>query len=76
MAKDGDLRMLGAADGIADVLVHLKFVIGRINHDRIDPRHVIKVKRRNDILRPLLDMQAKYKGLHAETLAAYENTKG
>jgi hypothetical protein len=72
--KDGDLRMLGAVDGFAHVLVDLKFAIGRITHDFVNPRHVRKVRARKAILRPLLDLQAKYQNLHTETRAAYQRT--
>lgn len=72
--KEGDLRMLGASDGMAHVLVDLKFAIGRIMHHPIPARHIRRIKAREEVLRPLRELQAKYQKAFEETRAAYQRT--
>lgn len=75
--NDGDLRMLGARDGLLHALVAIDMVIGRIDspYRQIDPRHVRLRAQRDEVLRPLREIRDRLKKEHDDTLAAYEKTR-
>lgn len=77
MAKDGDLRMLGARDGLAHALIWVRQHIGIIDgpySPRIHPRHTKKRAARDAILRPLKELEQRIAKSHAETQEAYRKT--
>jgi hypothetical protein len=74
VAKDSDMRMLGAVDGYAHALCDVKWQIGYLLNTRIDPRHKRKIAARAAILRPLRDLEVKFAKHHAECLIAYRKT--
>lgn len=74
MAKDGDLRMLGAVDGFCHALIDVRNQIGYLTYHPIDPRHRRKIKARDAILRPLRELEKKLLADHAATRAAYLKT--
>ena len=77
MAKDGDMRMLGAVDGYAHALIDVRQQIGIIDGiyaPRILPHHKKKRAARDAILRPLKDLERKFAQMHADTRAAYQRT--
>ncbi len=61
MKTDGDLRMLGAADGYAHALIHLRSnAINPINgpySPGIHPRHTKKLAAKAAKLAPLLELE-------------------
>ncbi len=76
--RDGDLRMLGARDGLAHALIWVRQHIGSIDGSyapRIHPRHIRKLAARDAILRPLKELEARIAKSHAETMAAYERSR-
>lgn len=78
MKTDGDMRMLGARDGLAHGLIWVRDAIARIDGlyaPRIDPRHTRKRAARDAVLRPLKALEARFADSHAKTQAAYENTR-
>lgn len=78
MKHDGDLRMLGARDGLSHALVWVRNQIDSIDGryaPRIHPLHRRKRSHRDNVLRPLKELEARLaKGL-AETQAAYEKSR-
>lgn len=77
MAKDGDMRMLGAVDGYAHALIDVRQQIGIIDGTyapRILPHHKKKRAARDAILRPLKDLERKFAEQHAACQAAYRKT--
>lgn len=75
MKNDGDLRMLGAGDGLAHALVWVRQHIGAINYHPINPRHSRKVKAREAILRPLRELENRIAQSHSQTKAAYQQSR-
>ena len=77
MPTDGDMRMLGAVDGFAHVLVWLRTAIGQINdpYRPIDPRHVRKLAAREAILRPLRELEQRVAKSHSDTREAYDKSR-
>lgn len=76
--RDGDLRMLGARDGLAHALIWVRESIGRIDGlyaPRIHPLHIKKRAARDAILRPLKELEARIADSHTRTQAAYELTR-
>lgn len=75
--SEGDLRMLGAADGYAHALVRVRQEIGAIDGryaPRIDAKHVRKRKARDQVMRPLLDLEKWLLEQHGKTKHAYTET--
>lgn len=77
--KDGDLRMLGAADGYAHVLVNLRSqLIAPIDgpySPGIHPRHTRKLAAKAAKLKPLRDLERWLVERHQETREAWERTR-
>lgn len=75
--RDGDLRMLGARDGLAHALIWVREHIRRIDGlyaPRIEPRHTRKRSSRDAVLRPLKELEAMLAKGHSETQAAYDKS--
>lgn len=79
MKSDGDIRMLGAVDGYAHALIHLRSnLIAPIDghySPAIHPRHTRKLAAKAAKLKPLRDLEKWLMERHQETRAAYEKTK-
>lgn len=79
MANDGDLRILGAADGYARALIHLRaHLIAHVDgpySPGIHPRHTRKLAAKAAKLLPLRAMERWLMNRHAETKAVYERTR-
>lgn len=78
MRTDGDLRMLGASDGLSHALILVRGKIENIDgrySPGIHPKHVRKRAARDAVLRPLKELEARLAASHAETLAAYDKTR-
>ena len=77
MAKDGDMRMLGAVDGIAHALIDVRQQIGIIDGiyaPRILNHHKKKRATLDPIPTPLKDLEIKIPQKHPDTRAAYQRT--
>jgi len=67
MSDETVLRKIGHKHGIAHAIVIVKSHIGRYGGPqatRINPRHVRKIKERDDILRPLRDIEKRLLAIH------------
>ncbi len=53
MAKDGDMRLLGAVDGFCHALIDVRQQIGHLTYYPIDKRHVRRIKARDGTARCL-----------------------
>lgn len=76
--SDGDMRMLGARDGLAHALIWVRGKIAGIDGQyapKIDPRHTRKRAARDAILRPLKELEAQILKSHDETRAAYDRSR-
>lgn len=76
--NDGNMRILGARDGFAHALVWVRRRIGMIDGPyapRIHPLHVRKRAARDAILRPLKEMEKWLTKSHADTQAAYRQSR-
>lgn len=75
--SDGDLRMLGTRDGLSHALIwvrqHIAIIKGPYS-PRIHPRHTRKLKAREAVLRPLLELEARIAKSHADTQEAYRKS--
>lgn len=77
MSKDGDLRMLGAADGLSHALIWVREQISGIDGiyaPLIRHRHHKRRAARDAILRPLKELEQRIAKSHTETRAAYQRT--
>lgn len=75
LSQDGDMRMLGVRDGLAHSLIWVRNEIARIDGryaPTIHPRHVRLRKRRDEILRPLQELERRIASSHADVVKAYE----
>ena len=78
MKDDGDLRMLGARDGLASALVHLRcqtMASLKQERQRLDPRHVRKIAENERRLRPLLELDRWLETQVGEVDKAYKKTR-
>lgn len=67
--------MLGAVDGYADALAHVRREIGLICYFGINPRHVRKLVAREMQLRPLRELERWLTERHTTVRAAYDATR-
>ena len=77
MKGDGDLRMLGAVDGMAHALIQLRNVISSVDdkYRPIDKRHTRKLAAQNARLKPLRELETWLQERLIATRAAYERTR-
>lgn len=76
--SDGDLRMLGARDGLSHALIWIRDQIARIDGHhalRIGPRHIRKRAARNAVLLPLRELEARIAKSLAEMQTAYDKSR-
>lgn len=77
--SDGDLRILGASDGYAHALVHLRAnLINPIDGQYspgIHPRHTRKLAAKAAKLKPLRELEAWLVQRHQECRDAWERTR-
>lgn len=76
--SDGDMRMLGARDGLAHALIWVRGKIAQIDglySIKINPRHTRKRAARDAVLRPLKEIEARILKSHDETKAAYDRSR-
>lgn len=75
---DGDLRMLGARDGLVSALLWVRGHISNIDGPyapRIDPRHIRKRAARDAVLRPLKELEERIAKSYADTNEAYRKSR-
>lgn len=70
--RETAIRILGAADGYAHMLVRVKAQIGNIMSTRIDERHTRKLAARDQLLRPLVALRDYCELHHRECSNAYK----
>lgn len=73
----GDLRILGARDGLATALVWVRGQINSIDGryaPGIHPRHTKKRAARDAVLRPLKELESRLAASAEEAAGAYEKT--
>lgn len=65
-------RLLGACDGYIHAIVDIRLRIGHLKYYRIDPRYVRKIAQRDSVIKPLLDLEAKFEADLRSCQAAYK----
>ena len=73
---DGDMRMLGARDGLAQAIVAIERELGGLYHYRnINPRHTRRIANRERIAAPLRSLAARLREQLADVMTAYEKSR-
>jgi len=76
MLEDGDMRMLGAADGFVHAIADVRTKIWHLTaYQPIHPRHVRKLAAREKLLRPLRELEARWMQNLSDCRAAYEKSR-
>ena len=72
--NEGDLRMLGARDGLISGLLVVRAEIRLRTYYPIDRRHKRKIEAREAILRPLRDVEQRLVESLGAVITAYEKS--
>jgi hypothetical protein len=77
MSEDGDLRMLGARDGLVTALLDVRNEIANLDgpYRKINPRHTSKIEQRDRDLAPLRRIERHLMSQIEAVKAAYEDSK-
>jgi hypothetical protein len=70
--RETAIRVLGAADGYASMLIRVRSQIANVMSERIDERHTRKLAARDQILRPLVALRDHCETQHRECSNAYK----
>lgn len=70
--RETAIRILGAADGYASMLIILRARIRNVMSEPIDERHVRKLAARDQVLRPLMALRDFCEARHRECSNAYK----
>lgn len=77
MARDENMRLLGARDGYIGALLKVRGQIANITHGQsIDPRHVRKLAAREKMLAPLRTLERLFDEQRAECQRVYRERSG
>lgn len=71
-ARESAIRVLGAADGYAHILIRVRAQIANVMAERIDDRHVRRLAARDEKLRPLMALRDYCETQHRECSNAYK----